>query len=308
LPQEYGSGRQRLGIEPTPSPAADAPSSADAPSLKEYLQFGRLMGERVQDVQQRLELNSAAVVVDEESLSYLDEWQGEQMAAYEMFEALVDDELRTKSAQTNATLMKNKNRRAISPRALGRFVEREFGNAPRAVTAGERKLAKNKGRLGALGAGSGVGAAAEAFELVGAARPGDGTVEPALAGKPARQGDDLDEQVSGMGGYGIDNIDFSSLVNWRRQRTPFSLSFLLFLVLWRGLFYLYSTVCLSSDDTSLPGPSNSSASLRRPSAPSSVMSLSSDNVINLIFTSFTSVSGMPSIFSGTSAIKRTKNR
>lgn len=46
---------------------------------------------------------------------------------------------------------------------------------------------------------------------------------------------------------------------------------------------------------------NSSASFLRPSAPRSVMSFSSGSDISLMFTSRTSVSGMPSILSGTSA-------
>ena len=68
-----------------------------------------MIGERVQDVQRQLDINGAAVRVDEASQQYLDEWQNEQINAYTMFEALVDEGVR-KNGQENSMLMKNKNR------------------------------------------------------------------------------------------------------------------------------------------------------------------------------------------------------
>ena len=56
-------------------------------------------------------------------------------------------------------------------------------------------------------------------------------------------------------------------------------------------------------ETSLSVSSNMSASFLLPSAPSSVISLSSDSVMSLMLTNLTSVSGIPSISSGTSAMK-----
>ncbi len=69
------------------------------------------------------------------------------------------------------------------------------------------------------------------------------------------------------------------------------------------LFYFvgYNTASRVSEDTSRCGPSNNSANFLRPSAPNSVISLSSERVISLMLTSLTSVSGIPSIFSGTTA-------
>ena len=60
---------------------------------------------------------------------------------------------------------------------------------------------------------------------------------------------------------------------------------------------------LVSEDTNRSGPMNRSFNLLLPSAPFSVISLSSGRVSSLMLTSSTSVSGMPSIFAGTSAYK-----
>ena len=56
-----------------------------------------------------------------------------------------------------------------------------------------------------------------------------------------------------------------------------------------------------SEDTSRSGPANASLSRRRPSAPRSVMTLSSVSVRSLMLTSSTSVSGSPGTLSGTPA-------
>jgi hypothetical protein len=123
--QEYGTGRARLGIgredgndvSPTvPLPSlTSAPNSAKrdetAPKLGEYLQFGKLIGERVQDVQRQLDINGARVQIDQESLEMLQDWQNEQKNAYAMFEALVDEQLRGNAAASEKdTLLRNKNR------------------------------------------------------------------------------------------------------------------------------------------------------------------------------------------------------
>jgi len=61
------------------------------------------------------------------------------------------------------------------------------------------------------------------------------------------------------------------------------------------------TVGRVSEDTSRSGPANASLSRRRPSAPRSVMTLSSVSVSSLMLTSSTSVSGAPGTLSGTPA-------
>ena len=125
--QEYGSGRQRLGINQessSPSPPPSSNPSAPSPTLGEYLQFGKLIGERVQDVQRQLDINGAEVRVDEASEKILNAWQSEQMQAYSMFEALVDEGLRGSASQDNATLVRNKNRLASGPSSLAKFVEK----------------------------------------------------------------------------------------------------------------------------------------------------------------------------------------
>lgn len=64
----------------------------------------------------------------------------------------------------------------------------------------------------------------------------------------------------------------------------------------------YNTESRVVVDTSRCAPEKSSLSRLRPSAPLSVMSLSSARVNNLMLTSRTSVNGMPSTFSGTAVM------
>jgi len=68
--QEYGSGRQELGLPPL-EPSADG--SEGVPKLGDYFMFGKLMGEKPAEVQRQLQLNSTAFAVDEESLEVLSE-------------------------------------------------------------------------------------------------------------------------------------------------------------------------------------------------------------------------------------------
>lgn len=56
-----------------------------------------------------------------------------------------------------------------------------------------------------------------------------------------------------------------------------------------------------SEDTRRSGPANASLSRLRPSAPRSVINLSSVSVSSLMLTSSTSVSGAPATLSGTPA-------
>lgn len=200
--QEYGSGRQRLGINESssssPPPPSDnsTPSDPNNPTLGEYLQFGKLIGERVQDVQRQLDINGAEVRVDEASEKILDEWQSEQMAAYSMFEALVDEGLRGSDSEDNATLIRNKNRLSTGPASLAKFVEKAYGNAPKPMSAGDRKLARNKRRLGG-GDKEVAGSEEGTFELVALSSNDENDEKaPSLIGKPMRAaGADGDSQV-----------------------------------------------------------------------------------------------------------------
>lgn len=204
--QEYGSGRQRLGIptpsrpSPPPSPAPTSPptttntdNSTNAPKLKEYLEFGKLLGDRVQDVKRQLEISGTAVTTDQESQEFMDAWENQQMRAYSMFESLVSEEMRGKSNENpRNVLQRNKNRLAVGPKSLQKFVEREFGSATRPLTAAERKLAKNKNlenknfdKFELVAAATGAAAAAAA------AAPPSSTAPPqeqqvTLVGKPLR--------------------------------------------------------------------------------------------------------------------------
>lgn len=97
---------------PGAPPPAAPPSQEPEPSLADYLSFGRLMGEKVQQVQAQLELNGVEVRVDEESSEYLQSWEEEQASQYIMFEALATKELGDGAG--SAKLNRNKNR--VSPR------------------------------------------------------------------------------------------------------------------------------------------------------------------------------------------------
>jgi hypothetical protein len=125
--QEYGTGRARLGIDgsgeaaaaPPPAPAdtpAPAPGpgpAAPSPTLGEYLRFGKMLGERVQDVQRQLDINATEVRVDAASRALLDEWQTEQVDAYAMFESLAAADPAGAGGATgfqSEVLLRNKNR------------------------------------------------------------------------------------------------------------------------------------------------------------------------------------------------------
>lgn len=69
--QEYGSGREQFGLPPLEVAAAEEEESV--PTLRDYLEFGQLMGESPADVTRQLEMNNQAVVVDEESIDMLSE-------------------------------------------------------------------------------------------------------------------------------------------------------------------------------------------------------------------------------------------
>ena len=54
-----------------PPPSGGGSAGEDAPSLGDYLKFGRLLGEKPQQVQQQLALGATRVVVDDDSADYL---------------------------------------------------------------------------------------------------------------------------------------------------------------------------------------------------------------------------------------------
>jgi hypothetical protein len=115
------------------------------------------------------------------------------MAAYSMFEALVDEGLRGSASEDNATLIRNKNRLSTGPASLAKFVEKAYGNTPKPLSSGDRKLARNKQRLGG-GDKEIAGNEEGTFELVAmSSNDENDKIAPSLIGKPTRA--DGDSQV-----------------------------------------------------------------------------------------------------------------
>lgn len=121
-------------------------SSIDSsrPVLSDYLEFGRLMGEQPEDVQQQLEANGVIVNVDDKSADYLVEWKAEKDRSYKLFEAVTKSE--AGGVYQSSALLRNKNRVQTSPemnpKEVARYKERHgFRN-----DAVQKKLAKNRGR------------------------------------------------------------------------------------------------------------------------------------------------------------------
>lgn len=146
----YGTGRADLGLPSGPG-GSSQPHAPEAPkpTLGDYLTFGKLIGERVQDVKRQLDINGQAVVVDKQSQELLQDWEAEQTAAYEMFEALVSREadIGEQASRTNSVLMKNKNKASDNIARISRFVQKEY-LSDRPLTAAEKKLSKNRERAG----------------------------------------------------------------------------------------------------------------------------------------------------------------
>ncbi|GAB4821719.1 hypothetical protein N2152v2_008765 [Parachlorella kessleri] len=140
--KEYGSGRQDLGLPPL-EPSGDG--NEGVPKLGDYLMFGKLMGEKPAEVQRQLQLNSTAVVVDEESLELLSDWESEDdIEEYAIFEALMEGPGGSTSA-ASSTLERNKNR-------VGMMDVKLLSSKPKppAISTAQRKLAKNKARAAHL--------------------------------------------------------------------------------------------------------------------------------------------------------------
>lgn len=152
------------------------------------------MGDRVQDVQRQLELNNTPVVVDENSLQYLEEWQTQQKQLYSMFESIVDDGGGDKPglyAKKSKKLEKNKNVAVAGLESLANFVEKEYGESILPPTASQRKLAKNKNiNSGNIVAETERAGKQKSFSSQGEqlAMPRGPRKSPALAQKPKRPG------------------------------------------------------------------------------------------------------------------------
>ena len=141
--------------------------------------------------------------MDEQSQKYLDDWQSEQLSAYSMFEALVNEDVSgsSRSANESDTLVRNKNRVALRSQSLDKFVQRQFGVGPeRPVSAADRKLARNKTRAkgftsssssssSSSGVDGGEGGGNE-FELLSPKR----AAVVVLSGKPLRPPGAFDQQ------------------------------------------------------------------------------------------------------------------
>lgn len=311
--QEYGTGRERLGIGQGGSPPPSGRDSNDkGPTLQEYLRFGRLIGERAQDVQRQLDINNASIRVDEASQQYLEEWQNEQFQSYAMFESLVKDDIlppEPAASRTAAVLMRNKNIAVPGLKSLAKFVEQEYGTtAQRPLNASERKLARNKNQAGLA---TELVTEAEPYELVATTAPLPPQL-PELVAKPRHPYSltaDTNGQVS-LYGHGLQFMCY--YVHLTLPLFPVEDVFFPLVFERRTLFLfglglrasLYRTDLRDRLETSLSVSSNMSASFLLPSAPSSVISLSSDSAMSLMLTNLTSVSGIPSISSGTSAKAR----
>ncbi|KAL4458845.1 hypothetical protein ABPG75_013710 [Micractinium tetrahymenae] len=182
----------------TGSTGGDAIGSGDAATLAEYLHFGRLIGERPQQVKQQLDISGVQVQVDAESKEYLQSWEREELEAYAMFEAVVRAESsRSGGASSSAAakkLQRNKNvlSAAASAEQLRQGARSQYERGV-PMTASQRRLARNKQNAGGLEALMREAAATEdeegGFELV-AARPTAAAGAVKLAAKPSRPAED----------------------------------------------------------------------------------------------------------------------
>ena len=188
---------------------------------------------------------------------------------------------------------------APSAQSLARFVEREYGSAPRPPSAAERKLARNRTRMAPIDSSSDTLAQENTFELV-AAGPTDPKKEKiSLAGKPMRPAGAA-EQVRKINkkflmGPKFDFPPHFLGLFWRSSPFSLGLFHLIFLVrlFCFALMYFYTAEARDKEDTSLSGPCHISDNFLLPSAPNSVINFNSESVINFTFTNLTSVSGIP---------------
>jgi hypothetical protein len=194
--REYGSGRAALGIEPA-APAPAAPAPATAPSLGDYVRFGRLLGERPADA--AAAAGVAGARPDAQGEAELAAWRAEQAASYAMFEALAEAPPGGGGGGAAGKLARNKERlapMAVDADVARRFAARQLDDAPSPRSAATKALERNKwGRTAEAPAGGGpgsVGADLGGFEvLVGPRRPAarGAAPPPALLAKPGRPAD-----------------------------------------------------------------------------------------------------------------------
>lgn len=130
--------------------------------MKEYLEFGKAIGEDIEDVKRQLEINGSAIKIDDESMEFLAKWQSEEIAAYEMFETLIESAVDKESTSMMAasaasafnqkdTLLKNKNRSQASIKMDSlASIRRKPSRSKEFLSAAERKLSRNRGRFNEL--------------------------------------------------------------------------------------------------------------------------------------------------------------
>lgn len=128
------------------------PEAAQGPTLSNYLEFGRLMGESPQEVQKRLALADMSLAVDDASRQYLQAWEEEEEEQYRMFEAVLEAQLSgyqpAGTSRTSKTLQRNKNRAAavVDVERLREAMQarQQGGGQTVRISAAERKLARSK--------------------------------------------------------------------------------------------------------------------------------------------------------------------
>lgn len=170
-----------LGSEPSSSPSSSGGGSGSpgvpAATLGEYLKFGRLLGEQPQQVQQQLELGGVKVVVDEDSVDYLQVgWvQGGvrgvaggrsmvvpsamaepalQLACPSRPDACLPASSKATSLLCSATWLQSWEQEELEAYAMFEAVVNAGAAAPppgTAASAAARKLEKNKQRVSAAG-------------------------------------------------------------------------------------------------------------------------------------------------------------
>ncbi|KAI3436140.1 hypothetical protein D9Q98_002197 [Chlorella vulgaris] len=218
--QEYGTGRARMpgladvmsgesqssgsgsssssnsGRTGTSTLGGGLKESAEGPSLSHYLEFGRMLGESPDQVQQQLAMGDVRVSMDDASRQYIQEWEREEEESYLLFEAALDAMGSPQAAGISASSKKLQRSKNVYSAALSREELRQRAKTMAGkeqsvpMTAAARRLAKMKrgGQGTALAfaapAGQEAEVASSGYELV-VRRP---SMPPsaALAAKPVR--------------------------------------------------------------------------------------------------------------------------
>lgn len=195
--QKYGSGRAQLGLDGiAPESISDRKEEDARPALKEYLEFGKAIGEDIEDVQRQLKINGTSVLMDNESRQFLEAWQAEEMAAYEMFEYMLQDPSQVGSGDehpvgslssgSKSVLMRNKNRVQHGLGRLGTIRRKKSSLTSRKkLSATDSKLIRNKARYNDVTSFSGSTDAPE-FELIASSPESDTDQTPTLNDPPKR--------------------------------------------------------------------------------------------------------------------------